>query len=157
MGSENSSLQRAADDADGPLESQPHVAFLVDGRWRPGVLLRALGGPAAGELSEVLTRDGPFGEAIEQHRGLLRRSRGQTLRLSRRTVSAAELRPLAERLAPMDATLTALRRYEAHGLGSADPSALGLRQEAEAAADRWQALYETGLPEPGAPGTAATS
>lgn len=149
MGSESSSLQRAAEDADGPLESQPHVAFLADGRWRPGVLLRELGTPGAAELYDVLTRDGPFGEAIEQHRGFFsRRSVGQTLRLSRRTVAAAELRRLPERLPAVDAALVALRRYEAHGLGHSGPAAVELRQEADAASSRWQALYEAGIPEP---------
>ncbi|MFN2452182.1 MAG: hypothetical protein ABR541_07510 [Candidatus Dormibacteria bacterium] len=148
MGSDSSSLHRATEDADAPLESQPHVAFLVDGRWRPGVLVRELGTPMAAELADVLTRDGPFGEAIEQHRGLLRRSVGQTLRLTRRTVPSAELRRLAERLPVIDATLVALRRYEAHGLGQSDSTALELRQAADAAAARWQALYDSGIPEP---------
>ncbi|GAC1345232.1 MAG: hypothetical protein NVSMB29_19410 [Candidatus Dormibacteria bacterium] len=149
MGTERSSLQRASEDADGPLESQPHVAFLVDGRWRPGVLLRELGTPGAAESCEVLTRDGPFGEAIEQHRGFFsRRSVGQTLRLTRRTVPTTELRRLDDHLPAIDATLVALRRYETHGLGHPAPETIELRQEADAAAARWQALYETGLPAP---------
>ncbi len=149
MGTETSSLQRASEDADGPLETLPHVAFRVDGRWRPGVLLRELGTPGAAESGDVLTRDGPYGEAIEQHRGFFsRRSLGQTLRLSRRTVPTAELRRLDEHIPAIDAALVALRRYEAHGLGKPDPSALELRQEADTAAARWQALYEAGIPAP---------